>query len=47
LGWENRDGLILKCVDEEESRQILEEFNSGICGGHFSDKNTSEELGFL
>ena len=47
IGLGNRDDLIRKCVDEEESRQILKEFHSGICGGHFSDKNTSEELGFL
>ena len=44
LGWKNPNGLILRCVDEEESRRLLEEFHLGFCGGHFAAKNTSHKI---
>ena len=44
LGWKNPDGLILRCVDEEESRRLLKEFHSGFCGGHFAAKTAAQKI---
>ena len=44
LGWKNLDGLILRCVDEKESRRLLDEFHSGFCGGHFVAKTTAHKI---
>ena len=43
-GWKNPDGLILRCVDEEESKRLLEEFHLGFCGGHFAAKTTAHKF---
>ena len=44
MGWKNQDGLILRSVDEEESKKVLEEFHSGFCGGHFAAKTTTHKI---
>ena len=44
LGWKNPDGLILRCVDEEESKKLLEEFHSGFCGGNFAAKTMAHKI---
>jgi hypothetical protein len=31
----NFDGVLLRCLDHSKSRQIIQEFHSGVCGGHF------------
>jgi hypothetical protein len=33
LGWKNRDGLILKCVDNEEAQKLMKGLHIGLCGG--------------
>ena len=35
LRWRNIDGIILRCVNEQESKQIFEEFHSGFCGRNY------------
>ena len=44
LGWRNPDGLILRCVDEPESKKLMVEFHSGFCGGHFAAKTTTHKI---
>jgi hypothetical protein len=44
LGWRNPDGVILRCVDELESKKLLTEFHSGFCGGHFAAKTTAHKI---
>ena len=44
LGWKNPNGLILKCVAEEESRRLIEGFHSGFCGVHFAAKTTTHKI---
>ena len=41
LGWRNPDGVILRCVDELESKRLLVDFHSGFCGSHFAAKTTA------
>jgi hypothetical protein len=36
LGWRNPDGVILRCVNKEEAKKLLEELHSGYYGGHFA-----------
>jgi len=43
LGWRNLDGIIIRCVDEEESIKLITEFHSGFCGGHFVAKTTTQK----
>src|SRR5713226_4837342 len=38
LGWRNPDDLVLRCVDEPESKKLMAEFHSRFCGGHFAAK---------
>ena len=35
------EGVMLKCVDEENSVKILNEMHNGECGGHYMAKRTS------
>jgi hypothetical protein len=32
LGWKNLDGVILRCVDDIESKKLMDEFHGGFCG---------------
>jgi hypothetical protein len=31
----NYDGILLRCVDENQAQELIKEFHEGICGGHF------------
>ena len=44
MDWKNPDGLILGCVDEEESQILLGEFQLGFCSGHFVAKTTAHKI---
>jgi hypothetical protein len=44
LWWRNPDGVILRCVNKEEAKKILEELHSGYCGGHFAAHTTAHEI---
>jgi hypothetical protein len=44
LGWRNPDGLILRCVDPEESKKLMNEFHKGLCGGHHSTRTTTHNI---
>ena len=44
LGWRNSDGLILRCVDEHESKKLMVEFHAGFCGGHFAARTTAHKI---
>jgi hypothetical protein len=44
LGWRNPDGVILRCVDELESKRLMVDFHSKFCGGHFIVKTTAHKI---
>jgi hypothetical protein len=44
LGWKNPDGVILRCVDDVESKKLVDEFHGGFCGGHFDAKTTTHKI---
>ena len=35
LRWRNPDGIILRCVKEQESKKLLTEFHLGFCVGNY------------
>ena len=44
LGWRNPEGIILRCVDEIESKKLISEFHSGFCGGHYVARTTAHKI---
>ena len=36
----NCDGVLLRCLHVEKTREILKEMHEGVCGGHFRPKVT-------
>jgi hypothetical protein len=40
----NCDGILLRCVDENQSQELIREFHEGICGGHFSPTRTTHKI---
>lgn len=40
LGWRSPNGIILRCVSNEESLKLIEEFHSRFWGGHFAPRVT-------
>ena len=44
LGWKKLDGLILRCVDEDEAKSLINEFHVGLCGGHYAARTTTHKI---
>ena len=44
LGWRNPNMVILRCVNKEEAKKILEELHFGYCGGHFVARTNSHKI---
>jgi hypothetical protein len=44
LGWKYLDGVLLRCVNQEEAEKLLKELHSGFCGGHFAACTTSHKI---
>ncbi|KAH9290601.1 hypothetical protein KI387_034718, partial [Taxus chinensis] len=38
------DGMLLRCVNEEELENILFGAHSGVCGGHFGGHATTHKI---
>ena len=34
LYWKDPSGILLRCLDKEESVQVMHQFHSSTCGGH-------------
>jgi hypothetical protein len=44
LFWKDPGGMLLKCIDEEESHKVISEFHKGECGGHHFWKATTYKI---
>jgi hypothetical protein len=42
--WKYPNGILLRCVDEEEARQIFFDLQHGVCGGHHHWKDNSFKI---
>ena len=40
----NSDGVLLRCLDKDETKIILRELHSGSAGGHFGGENTTHKI---
>jgi hypothetical protein len=40
----NFDGILLRCVDENQAQGLIKEFHEGICGGHFAPTATAHKI---
>ena len=44
LYWKDSSGLLLKCLDEDESQRVMTEMHKGACGGHLYWKSTTNKI---
>jgi hypothetical protein len=44
LYWKDPTGLLLRCLDKEESTEVMHHFHSSICGGHHYWKTTAHKI---
>ena len=44
LYWKNPNGLLLKCLPENEVERIKQEFHAGECRGHLSWKSIAKKI---
>jgi hypothetical protein len=44
LFWKYPNGIMSRCVDEEEAKQIFCDLHQGVCGGHHYWKATSFKI---
>jgi hypothetical protein len=44
LYWKDPAGLLLRCLDKEESVEVIHQFHSSICGGHHYWKTTAHKI---
>jgi hypothetical protein len=44
LGWRNPDSLVLRCVDEDESRNLIKELHVGLCGGNYAARTIAHKI---
>jgi hypothetical protein len=44
LYWKDPSGMLLRCLDKEESVQVIHQFHINICGGHHYWKTTTHKI---
>jgi hypothetical protein len=44
LGWKDPDGVLLRCMNQEEANEQLKELHSEHCGGHFAACTTAQKI---
>jgi hypothetical protein len=44
LYWRDPAGILLKCLDEDESKQVTTDMHKGVCGGHQHWKSTTLKI---
>jgi hypothetical protein len=44
LYWKDPTSLLLRCLDKDESVEVMHQFHSSICGGHHYWKTTTHKI---
>jgi hypothetical protein len=44
LYWRDPLGVLLRCLNPQESQKVIFEFHSGLCGGHYFWKTTAHKI---
>jgi hypothetical protein len=40
----NYDGILLRCIDENQSQELIRKFHEGICGGNVSPTANAHKI---
>ncbi|KAH9291611.1 hypothetical protein KI387_043205, partial [Taxus chinensis] len=44
LAWKNPEGVLLRCITEDEAPKIIDDFHGGVCGGNFAGRVTTHKI---
>jgi hypothetical protein len=44
LFWKYPGGILLNCITEEKTQDIINEFHKGVCGGHHAWRATTYKI---
>eukprot|EP00253_Pinus_taeda_P014123 PITA_14123 len=44
LYWRDPSGILLRCLDKEQSIEVMQQFHSSMCGGHHYWKTTTHKI---
>jgi len=44
LYWRDPSGMLLRCLDKEQSMEVMQQFHSSMCGGHHYWKTTAHKI---
>eukprot|EP00253_Pinus_taeda_P001465 PITA_01465 len=44
LYWRDPFGILLRCLDKEQSMEVMQQFHSSMCGGHHYWKTTAHKI---
>jgi hypothetical protein len=44
LFWKDPNGILLRCIDEEEAKQFFCHIHHGVCGGHHHWKSIAFKI---
>jgi len=44
LYWRDPSGMLLRCLDKEQSVEVMQQFHSSMCGGHHYWKTTAHKI---
>jgi hypothetical protein len=44
LYWKDPQGVLLMCLDPQQAQKVMNDFHSGLCGGHYFWKTTAHKI---
>jgi hypothetical protein len=44
LYWRDPQGMLLLCLDQQQAQKVMNDFHSGLCGGHYFWKDTAHKI---
>jgi ribonuclease HI len=44
LYWRDPQGMLLLCLDPQQAQKVMNDFHSGLCGGHYFWKTTAHKI---
>jgi ribonuclease HI len=44
LYWKDPQGVLLLCLDPQQAQKVMNDFHSGLCGGHYFWKTTAHKI---
>jgi len=44
LYWRDPSGIFVRCLDKEQSKEVMQQFHNSMCGGHHYYKTTTHKI---